>query len=75
MATVRETVVFDGRLVTIFDYDDLEWEGTAPNEAFEEVADMQVISTKVRNEGEIDEWLEVVACYNYDDDDPDLEGM
>lgn len=32
MATVKETVKFDGRLVTIFDYDDLEWEGYAPNE-------------------------------------------
>ena len=75
MATVKEVVKFDGRLVTIFDYDSLEWEGTARDEAFEDVEDMQVISINVRNEGEDNEWIEVVACYEFDDDDEDLEGM
>lgn len=55
MATVKETVKFDGRLVTIFDHDNLEWEGYAPNEGFEDVEDMKVLSIRVRNEGEDDE--------------------
>ena len=75
MATVKETVKFDGRLVTIFDHNDLEWEGYAPNEGFEDVEDMEVLSIRVRNEGEDDEWVEVIACYENDDDDEDLEGL